>query len=183
LKTCCRAGLALDSTEFPESGQILRSVPGATPSGPNEATVRTRAFTSSKRKAAFLGFPLVSSQSGIGQCRTWYRRLRRGGMRRPLKVRFRTGAHISKFPAPHFESSIRRGAAPRRSPCASRQAGPAPPGDTLTLRPGARNILGTRPRRRPRCQAGAREGAGAGRQADDITRPSSVRSRSSRGGA
>jgi hypothetical protein len=46
----------------------------------------------------------------------------------------RTGAPVSKFPAPHFESSIRRGAAPRRSPCASRHAGPAPPGDTLTLK-------------------------------------------------
>jgi len=47
----------------------------------------------------------------------------------------------------------------------------------------AAGILGTRPRRCPGRQTGAREGAGAGRQADDITRPSSVRSRSSRGRA
>jgi hypothetical protein len=35
----------------------------------------------------------------------------------------------------------------------------------------ASRILGTRPRRCPRRQTGARKGAGAGRQADDITRP------------
>jgi hypothetical protein len=36
------------------------------PRQPNEESGRTSAFISSKRKAAFLGFPLVSSQSGIG---------------------------------------------------------------------------------------------------------------------
>jgi hypothetical protein len=38
--------------------------------------------------------------------------------------------------------------------------------------PCAAGILGARPRRCPQCQAGAREGAGAGRQAGEMTSPS-----------
>jgi hypothetical protein len=57
------------------------------------------------------------------------------------------GALVSKFAAPHFEfPASGEEPQPRRSPCASRHGGPAPPGETLTLTTWrARNYSGHAP--------------------------------------